>query len=1019
MAWFCVVLACVVFGMQGLNGYGYAVVGMQEFTQADEAQSSRVPVPFPGDPFEAIRQAYLDGIDTESDLFEDPIDTETLELPIAIAPPIPLSESTPPVLVPILCGTVHMAMCTPPAMSSGLSTSMAEVAAMFESALCKRFWSSYESSPYVSPPDLPSRKHYQGTSELVEDSEEDDDEEDEAIEESMDPDSVSEDAKDEGPTIEDEDPTTKDEDPAVEHEGLTAGVKGPGMDDEGYGLDDESHGIDDEGHSVESDGRGLEKREAITEGSGLAPEFGRPERVSVFRNLTLPMDKNPRRTLRTKGFLTELGAQVEMQGGLIHDHAEIFSQRYRFRSVEYERERVARKFGAIWRPVLTLEAWAGQTDIARVQLYGCHLLLWQGERTWIYRSPEEVHRIYEVWISNLVYITKPSSIAPPIPLSESTPPVLVPILCRTAHIAVRIPPAMSSGLSASMAGVAAIPSFAEALLKYVRDEGPTVEDEDPAVEDEDPAVEDKGLITGIDGPGMEDEGYGLDDDSRGIDDEGHSVESDGLGLEEEEEAVPRGQQQTAPVMGTTMSRPLGLGYEALRHQSRRPEKVLAFRQPTLTTWIDLEDATPAAVKTEGFLTKLGAQVEMQGGLIRDHAVRLEELPPALFERYDKEIEELFTSSRAVLGGDFLPDVPVRRMPKEKLSGMPSVMCKESTGIYGYSLLRRDSSRVPVPLPEDPYEAIRQAYLDGTDTESEPFEDPIETETPESPLTIAPPISLSESTPPVLVPILHMTARMVVRVPPAMSSSLSASMAEVHYRGTSELVEDIKKDDDEEDEEINESMDSDSVSDYAEDEGPIAEDEDPAAGDEGHTAGVEGPSMDDESYDLDDKSHGMDDESRGLDDEGHGVKSDGLGLEEDEKAVPGGQQQAASVMRTAVSTPLGLGTTAEHNGTSKVTGEGMFVTVVTSTLSSNITSNKMLLIIYLMLPVGIRIHDIADNDFCVVDISYYCLETGSAPEFERPERVSASRQPTLTTWTDPEDGMVYIDVPAYPPLAPPV
>ncbi|GJZ48802.1 hypothetical protein Tco_0602992 [Tanacetum coccineum] len=90
------------------------------------------------------------------------------------------------------------------------------------------------------------------------------------------------------------------------------------------------------------------------------------------------------------------------------------------------------------------------------------------------------------------------------------------------------------------------------------------------------------------------------------------------------------------------------------------------------------------------------------------------------------------------------------------------------------------------------------------------------------------------------------------------------------------------------------------------------------------------------------------------------------------------------------------TTTEHNGTSKVTGEGMFVTVVTSTLSSNITSNKMLLIIYLMLPVGIRIHDIADNDFCAVDISYYCLVSIKGLE----------------------DGMVYIDVPAYPPLAPP-
>ncbi|GJV73279.1 hypothetical protein Tco_1493274 [Tanacetum coccineum] len=97
---------------------------------------------------------------------------------------------------------------------------------------------------------LPSWKRYRGTSELVEDSEEEDDEE---IDESMDSDSLSEDAKDEGPTAEDEDPAAKDE-------GLTVRVEGPSMDDESYGLDSESHGIDNEsrgldneGHSVESD----------------------------------------------------------------------------------------------------------------------------------------------------------------------------------------------------------------------------------------------------------------------------------------------------------------------------------------------------------------------------------------------------------------------------------------------------------------------------------------------------------------------------------------------------------------------------------------------------------------------------------------------------------------------------------------------------------------------------------------------------------------------------------------------
>ncbi|GKC80641.1 hypothetical protein Tco_1131415 [Tanacetum coccineum] len=150
-------------------------VDRKSSTQVDGSQSSRVPVPLPEDPYEAIRQAYLDGTNTESEPFEDPIDTETPESPLAIAPPIPLSESTPLVLVPILRRTVRMAVRVPHAMSSGLSASMAEVIAMSKSALCKRFRSSYESSPSVSPPDLPLRKRYHGTSELVKDSEEDDD----------------------------------------------------------------------------------------------------------------------------------------------------------------------------------------------------------------------------------------------------------------------------------------------------------------------------------------------------------------------------------------------------------------------------------------------------------------------------------------------------------------------------------------------------------------------------------------------------------------------------------------------------------------------------------------------------------------------------------------------------------------------------------------------------------------------------------------------------------------------------
>ncbi|GKE38072.1 hypothetical protein Tco_1461477, partial [Tanacetum coccineum] len=144
-------------------------------------------------------------------------------------------------------------------------------------------------------------------------------------------------------------------------------------------------------------------------------------------------------------------------------------------------------------------------------------------------------------------------------------------------------------------------------------------------------------------------------------------------LTEEAEAVPGGQQQAASVVRTTMSEPLGLGYGAMRRQklaleedhvystfevrhgsgsapdSERPERVSASRQPTLTTWTGLEDdmayidvpayPPPAPPVQTPPLPESGSSIRDAGGLIRDHAVRLEELSPALFERsleYEQE-----------------------------------------------------------------------------------------------------------------------------------------------------------------------------------------------------------------------------------------------------------------------------------------------------------------------------------------------------------------------------------------------
>ncbi|GKE87429.1 hypothetical protein Tco_1564904 [Tanacetum coccineum] len=315
-------------------------------------------------------------------------------------------------------------------MSPGLSASIAEVAAISDSAFYKRFGSFYETSPSLSPLDLPLWKRSRGTSELVKD---DDKEDDEEIEESLDFDSESADAEDKGPTVEDRGLITGDE-------GLAAGDEGPVMRVESLGLGgDEAvpEGQQRAASVVET---------AIGQGFRSVPKPERLERVSTLRQPTLttwidpedgrayinvpaypppappvltppspewssgslPISPAPSivpwpisspmipltipslvaspATVKTEGFFIELGAQVEMQGGLIHDYTvrlgelspalferydrdigelftrsgavrdEIFSQRYQLRSLEHKQERVAVTFEAIWRPVLALES---------------------------------------------------------------------------------------------------------------------------------------------------------------------------------------------------------------------------------------------------------------------------------------------------------------------------------------------------------------------------------------------------------------------------------------------------------------------------------------------------------------------------------------------------------------------------------------------------------------------------------------------------------------------------------------
>ncbi|GJZ58503.1 hypothetical protein Tco_0613997 [Tanacetum coccineum] len=319
-----------------------------------------------------LENAYLVGRDTESEPFEDHVETEAPESPHIVAPPTSLPDNTPPTLVPILRKTARMDVRVSFEMLPGLSASIAEVAAMSDLTFRKRFRSYYESSPSSSPPDLPSQKRYR-----------------------------------------------EDEDPAVGDEGLAAGDESPGIRVESLSL-----GVDEAVSEGQQRASPVVKT-AMGQSSGSVLESERPDRVSALRQPTLTtwidLDDVPSIvpspislpmiplavpspvaspvTAETKGFLTELGARVEMQRGLIRDHTvrlqelspaffemydrdirelftrsgavrdEIFSQRYRFRSLEHEQERVAVIFGAIWRPVLALESWAGQTDVQRTTLW--------------------------------------------------------------------------------------------------------------------------------------------------------------------------------------------------------------------------------------------------------------------------------------------------------------------------------------------------------------------------------------------------------------------------------------------------------------------------------------------------------------------------------------------------------------------------------------------------------------------------------------------------------------------------
>ncbi|GJR38558.1 hypothetical protein Tco_1214242 [Tanacetum coccineum] len=198
-----------------------------------------------------------------------------------------------------------------------------------------------------------------------------------------------------------------------------------------------------------------------------------------------------------------------------------------------------------------------------------------------------------------------------------------------------------------------------------------------------------------------------DEEDHGLDDEGRSLEGDGLSLEKEEEVAPEvGEDQVPSTFEVGQSSRSML-------ENHGAKRVFAFRQPTLTTYIDPKDdrvytdiliylrvapvqtppspewssgslpispsssvvpsliASPVATPTTTILVdedrflEVGAQLELYGSILHDHTQRLDALPPTLIADIDRDVKELYTRSGVVRDEIFSQSVGIRGLGRHE------------------------------------------------------------------------------------------------------------------------------------------------------------------------------------------------------------------------------------------------------------------------------------------------------------------------------------------------------------------
>ncbi|GJY72108.1 reverse transcriptase domain-containing protein [Tanacetum coccineum] len=300
-----------------------AYVDSESITQADGAQTSRVPVeelqslgsrvPLIGEEFKAIEPL---GTRTDSSNSSASLDsTAPLSSDHLLAHISPTPTHT---RVSFHRRIAYMAVHVQPAISPGLSASVIEALALSDSTFHKRYRSSYE-TPSPSLP-LLVWERYRGTSELI-----------------LNTDS-------EWDKLGDED-TNKDE-------SLDADDERDGLDDEDHRLDDEGLGLEGSKEVVIPKGQqraalvtntvvgeplrlgyeALRRRELVVEEDQIDLEDGR-----IYTNIpvyapTVPPVQTPPSPKWSSGSLSispsslvapsHMGAQLELHGSILHDHTQ-------------------------------------------------------------------------------------------------------------------------------------------------------------------------------------------------------------------------------------------------------------------------------------------------------------------------------------------------------------------------------------------------------------------------------------------------------------------------------------------------------------------------------------------------------------------------------------------------------------------------------------------------------------------------------------------------------------------------